>query len=556
MGERLTKVEEIIKKYETKQKELENKYDNKDLKDKIAEIDKKLRPSELHIQRLEEELKAIPAAQKDLIAEYKKKIEEEKNPKIEGEEGFDEEAHYDIERRKNLNEKQGLLEELMKRQNDADREKNVSAELLDLETNQRKTLTQEKMSIDNEIEKIELNMKMTLMDIKDFKYEYEEKDGVRIPKNGAEYKELNDKYTIMQDKLNDLKNAKNLCETKLEEFRQKDNEKTEKVSKAWYDVKNDKDTTKQPEEKQTEAKQLGEKQPEEKQTEAKQLGEKQPETEQIENNELNVFEKNNVINSVAQEMKEEDKNYSKIHLQGNNLKETPKITDSIKYIEIVEKNEKIYYKDNFGKEKETSTNFDKKELYKDLKIADICKELTNSKISSMFLRRKINPNIVSVLRYHPDQLKEYIASLKDKKELPFELVHDMEGISLWKKFRLGKFTKLEEKLGAKVLGKMFDKNKTLTEPNVIDKNKEANEVKTKIEKAKMETLENDKYRSVIPKDVKKTSKVNLDTKYKVDNDGNIIEKVAKAKYEKVNEEEQAKRAEEVKKIMEEKGADR
>lgn len=547
MGERLTKVEEIIKKYETKQKELENQYDNKDLKDKIAEIDKKLRPSELHIQRLEEELKAIPATQKDLIAEYKKKIEEEKNPKIKGEEGFDEEAHYDIERRKNLNEKQGLLEELMKRQNDTNREKNISTELLDLETNQRKTLTQEKMSIDNEIEKIELNMKMTLMDIKDFKYKYEEKDGVRIPKNGAEYKELNDKYTIMQDKLNDLKNAKNLCETKLEEFKQKDNEKIEKLSKAWYDVRDNKDTTKQAEVKQPE-----EKQPEEKQVEEKQVEEKQAEPEQIETNELNIFEKNNVINSVAQEMKDEDKKYSKIHLQGNNLKETPKITDSIKYIEIVEKNEKIYYKDNFGKEKETSTNFDKKELFKDLKIADICKELTNSKISSMLLKRKINPNIVSVLKEHPEQLKEYITNLKDKKELQFELVHNLEGLSMWKKFRLGKYTKLEEKLGAKVLGKLFDKNKTLTEANVIDKNKEAKEVKDKVEKAKTETIENNKYKSVIPKDVKKTSKIELDTKYKVDNEGNVIEKVAKDRYEKISEEEQAKRAKEVKKIMTEK----
>ena len=67
MGERLTKVEEIIKKYETKQKELENQYDNKDLKDKIAEIDKKLRPSEMHIQRHEEELKAGVDAINNLV---------------------------------------------------------------------------------------------------------------------------------------------------------------------------------------------------------------------------------------------------------------------------------------------------------------------------------------------------------------------------------------------------------------------------------------------------------------------------------------------------------
>ena len=388
MGERLTKVEKIIKDYEKSRKMIENKYSDKDLKEKIAEIDKKLKPSELHIQRLEDELKEIPATEKDLIAEYKKKIEEERNPKLEGEEGFDENAHYDKERRNNLDEKQKLLEELNNRQKNKDREKTKKNELLDLETKQRATLTQEKMSIDNEIEKVELNMKMTLMDIQDFKYEYEEKDGVRIPKNGAEYKELNDKYADMQDKLKDLKDAKNMCERKLEEFKQKDNENAEKISKAWYSLKEDE-------------------------------------------RKLNSNSKGN--------------------------------TNKIKYIEIVEKDEKVYYKDEMGNTKEISTDISKKELFKDLKISDVCKELTDSKISSLLLKRKINPNIVSVLREHPEQLKEYIISLKEKKDLPFELVHNLQDISLWKKFRLNKFAKIEEKLGAKVLGKVFDKNKTLAQ---------------------------------------------------------------------------------------------
>lgn len=78
MGERLTKVKDIVKNYEIQQKEINKKYSNKDLLDKIEEIDRKLKPSELHIQRLEEELSKIPESEKDLIAEYKKKIDEEK----------------------------------------------------------------------------------------------------------------------------------------------------------------------------------------------------------------------------------------------------------------------------------------------------------------------------------------------------------------------------------------------------------------------------------------------------------------------------------------------
>lgn len=292
-------------------------------------------------------------------------------------------------------------------------------------------------------------------------------------------------------------------------------------------------------------------------------------------NEKNVFEKNNIINDVKEKMEQENNDYENMHLlDEEELKQVPKISglkskilDKIQYIEIKEKDEKVYYKDNTGKEQEISTDIGKKELFKKLKISDICKELSNSKISSMFLRRKINPNIVSALKEYPEQLKEYITSIKDKKDLPFELVHNLEGISIWKKFRLNKFAKMEEKLGAKVLGRLFDKNRTLKEgdipekkdtKNVMDKQKEANEVNDKAQKAMKETLENNKYARVTPeeKDLKRPGKVSMDTKYKIDNKGNIIEKVAKDKYEKISKEEQAKRAEEVKKMMSEKQNDR
>ena len=240
MGKRLEEIQKIVEDYQKQQKEIDNKLNNVDLLEKIEEINKKLRPSELHIQRLEEELENIPSSEKDLIAEYKKKIEQEKNPKLQGEDGFNKDAHYDLERRKYLDEKKKLEEELSIRKNDKDMVKANSVELLDLETKQRAILTQESIAIDNDIKKVELNMQMVAMDLHDFKYEYEEKDGMRIPKNGDEYRKITDKYTKLQDELQDLKEAKKLCEEELKKFQEKDAEKMKSFTKAWNDVKESK----------------------------------------------------------------------------------------------------------------------------------------------------------------------------------------------------------------------------------------------------------------------------------------------------------------------------
>ena len=240
MGKRLEEIQKIVEDYQKQQKEIDNKLNNVDLLEKIEEINKKLHPSELHIQRLEEELENIPSSEKDLIAEYKKKIEQEKNPKLQGEEGFNKDAHYDLERRKYLDEKKKLEEELSIRKNDKDMVKANSVELLDLETKQRAILTQESIAIDNDIKKVELNMQMVAMDLHDFKYEYEEKDGMRIPKNGDEYRKITDKYTKLQDELQDLKEAKKLCEEELKKFQEKDAEKMKSFTKAWNDVKESK----------------------------------------------------------------------------------------------------------------------------------------------------------------------------------------------------------------------------------------------------------------------------------------------------------------------------
>ena len=65
------------------------------------------------------------------------------------------------------------------------------------------------------------------------------------------------------------------------------------------------------------------------------------------------------------------------------------------------------------------------------------------------------------MQHDPEQLRDYITSIYQKKELPFELTHNLDGIGILDKIKLNKFAKSEEKLGAKVIGRLFDKNKAL-----------------------------------------------------------------------------------------------
>lgn len=561
MGERLSKVRDMVKKYDAKQKAIQNQYNNKDLENRIAEIDKELKPSELYIQRLEKELSEIPETQRDLIEEYKKKIDQEKNPKFEGEEGFDKDAHYDLERRKKLDEKQKLLEELNNIRKDKNREKNMQNEILDLETKQRAELTQEKMSLDNEIEKVELNMKMTLMDIRDFKYEYEEKDGMKIPKNGDEMRELNDKYSNMQDKLQDLKDARKFCETKLEQFKQKDTIKAQKISEAWYDAKrNEGNKTELEGKPKTEEKKtdLGKNErdymhdyknihlkPDPIIDEEPLKRDNGTKIEAGDKDTKNVFEKANIIEKVKKSM----------GLSKNNIAS----------IKILEGKNKIYCEYEAGNKKEYDIDEvfeNKKELFKKLDIRKKCKEITGK--TGLLLMTKLNPEVVKALEDDSVALKSYIKSIYEKKELPFKLTHDLSGLGVLKKISMLRKTRAEERSGARVLGRLFDKNKALEagkkeknsdkKDNVMDNYKKDEEMKKKIEKAKEETLKSDKYARVIPKeaDLKKTGKVNMDTKYKIDNKGNIVENKAKESYKKAMNEQQEKTAKDVKKIMDEK----
>ncbi len=104
----------------------------------------------------------------------------------------------------------------------------------------------------------------------------------------------------------------------------------------------------------------------------------------------------------------------------------------------------------------------KKDKFKRLQINKKCKEIAKNPVSVFFLKRKVNPAIVAVLEHNEEQLTEYISSLYNEKELPFGLVHDLRDTNIVTKLMRNRFTRVESKLGAEVLGsELFNKNKAL-----------------------------------------------------------------------------------------------
>lgn len=145
---------------------------------------------------------------------------------------------------------------------------------------------------------------------------------------------------------------------------------------------------------------------------------------------------------------------------------------TIEKIYIFEKDKTIKIYDNLERKGKLTSFVDnllklsseKLDLYQTTGIKDICKELTESRREARKLKKKLNPNIIKACELvNSDLIEEYIKSIKEEKELPFEVVHDLDGLNPISKFfkQRSKAIKAEEKCGAKILNKLFDQNNTL-----------------------------------------------------------------------------------------------
>ncbi len=169
--------------------------------------------------------------------------------------------------------------------------------------------------------------------------------------------------------------------------------------------------------------------------------------------------------------------------------------DSIKAIYIEAATGKAYI-DTFKNNREEIEN--RKGLYKRINLKEIMEKAgVESRINQFMLKRKINPVILEAINEDEKMTEEYIYSLIEKKEFPFEYKHDLENSNLsFKDMTLMnrvalKESKIEgnEVIGAKKLytiksffGKI--KNKALAKFNKKEEPKMINEKNEKQEDTK------------------------------------------------------------------------
>ena len=105
---------------------------------------------------------------------------------------------------------------------------------------------------------------------------------------------------------------------------------------------------------------------------------------------------------------------------------------------------------------------EKKQLYKDMQIKELCNEIAENNKKAKELKKCLNPSIINVLQNKKD-IKEYVEATYYAKKLPFELIHDLKGLNRAMNFLKvhSKQFETEEKCGAIILNRDYDKNKAL-----------------------------------------------------------------------------------------------
>ena len=214
--------------------------------------------------------------------------------------------------------------------------------------------------------------------------------------------------------------------------------------------------------------------------------------EQSETNPEEVKEQGNEI------IKDLENDYKNVHFTPEPLEDNEEKIDDEKNISIfISENDKIIKckNENGTINIPIETLIDEKnDMYKRLRIGKICrkviKETTGKRRLGLMLKRKVNPEVIRALDSigNKDLIGKYIESIYNKDEFPFGLKHDLSGLSIGQRFKLRKYIKVEEKCGAEILGKIWNKNKTLN-PGVQDIDEIQKENKNEIAENINEILE-------------------------------------------------------------------
>lgn len=309
-------VNKIIKAYKEEQKRLTKTRKDVTLEKKDKEIISNqidIKKQNLHIERLKEERKKYEnSTRMDYID-----IRDEYNRTIKKEEEILEKQKDTLESLKE--ERKGLA--INKDKVNAEVKKKILQKMNENQDKLRKDLTTEKKRLELENKKLKVQYDMKMIEIHEFKYQYDEKG---LPTNGEEYRKMNEEALKIYDDMKKGKENLELCKKQLEKNIEVISDMPKLSEYEIYDenVLKEKETI---ENKGIESK-VNEEQKENKnyknlktEKEANKIKENAPKQEKKEEKSvLKGVEKKDIeqkIEKVQQEMENENKNYGKIHLE-------------------------------------------------------------------------------------------------------------------------------------------------------------------------------------------------------------------------------------------------
>lgn len=361
-----------------------------------------------------------------------------------------------------------------------------------------KTITMEIEAMKREVEEGKLEIKRKEYEIKGNELKEQEFSAKPDKENPLKWLELRKESERKEQEIGKINKEINAMNKKIEEYskfkgelkqqlstftaidfnkmRERENNKTDKPEEQQENNKTDK-----PEEQQEDNKTD---KPEEQQENNKtEKTEEQPENNKTEKPEKQP--ENNKTN-------ESEEEYEDIYSNSQ---------DSVKAIHIEAATGKAYISTSKNNNKEIDIKEaieNRKGLYKRINLKEIMEKAgVESRINQFMLKRKINPVILEAINEDEKMTEEYIYSLIEKKEFPFEYKHDLENSNLsFKDMALMNRVALKESkidgnevIGAKKLytiksffGKI--KNKALAKFNKKEEPKMINEKNEKQEDTK------------------------------------------------------------------------
>ena len=415
------KVEEIMKNYKKEMKKIDNKYEVKEVKKPdFKEVDEKIEYEKSFIEKLEFEGKEVNA---ELIDRAKARLEVALKEKEE------KEAAYE----KNVNKREEKLSNIANLKNskvilpsgrEVTQTEKDEMDKNDLKNKAIRELTQENKRISEEL----VNKKVALEDKRkewnDFKYEFEKDENGNLkeePINRDVVEKIHQEFDDIKKEIEELNKMQEDCNKYLEELKSIDKAKMEKFSQVW--------------------------------------------------NEYN--KKENEEQAQGQPVQGQP-------VQGQPIPKQPvqmELNKKLESIYILEGQGIAKWEYENGEKGEMSLKEikeEKKEMYERLEINELSKMVSDNIFDRIRLYRKMNPAVIMAIGNNQEQLYNYMGNLLyklDKKEFDFNLTHDLSALNFIQKLFKRAQVKAEEKCGATILGKLFDKNKTIAEKSEDHKEK-------------------------------------------------------------------------------------